>query len=125
MQQRRRKGSPDAEAAEVEAPLSPPAGGSAPPVVPRAPASRLVTGLLVMLVLAAVTATATQVSRNSRARREDCDGARLLVTGANRSGSTWVGDVLGLAEDVDMRFEPFHVRYRSRWLGGGLAQPFK
>ena len=38
------------------------------------------------------------------------DRSPILVTGTHRSGSTWVGNVLGLAPGTGYVHEPFHCR---------------
>lgn len=51
------------------------------------------------------------------------DGTRrpILLTGAHRSGTTWVGKVLSASRELGMIYEPFHTRWcrpgvcRARW----------
>jgi hypothetical protein len=40
----------------------------------------------------------------------------ILVTGVHRSGTTWVGDVLGLSSEVHYVHEPFAPMYERSWL---------
>jgi hypothetical protein len=40
------------------------------------------------------------------------NGPPILVTGSHRSGSTWVGSILSLAEEVGYIHEPFNTRRR-------------
>lgn len=57
--------------------------------------------------------------------RADTDGARpILVTGAHRSGSTWVGRMLAASPRVHYIDEPFHMRHHPGVFGAATPRWF-
>jgi hypothetical protein len=51
-------------------------------------------------------------------------GSPILVTGSQRSGTTWIGRVLAFSPKVAYLHEPFHVQYWPNWLSVRLPHLF-
>lgn len=45
------------------------------------------------------------------------DGRPILVTGAHRSGTTWVGEMLCASGEAGYIYEPFNPNHLPKWLG--------